>query len=176
DWDALAALPTGTLGSAYRSLATRDRIRVGDLVEADRKHRSGEPEVQEWLRARLIGSHDLLHVITGYERDSPGEMLLIAFTHGIVPKRIFRVILFFGLFGTPLRHLPRFLVDLRRAWRRGRDANIPRSTHWEHLLALPLDEARLRLEIAPAAATHNGRIWREEPTSGAWTRVELTAA
>merc|ERR1712034_208802 len=103
-------------------------------------------------------------------------MLLIAFTHGIVPKRIFRVSLFLGLFGTPLRHLPRFLIDLRRAWRRGRDANIPRSTHWEHLLALPLDEARSRLGIAPAAAAHNGRIWRAEPTSGAWTRVELTAA
>ena len=142
DWDALAALPSGTLGSAYRSLAMRDCIRVSDLVGADRKHRSIESEVQEWLRARLIGSHDLLHVLTAYERDKPGEMLLIAFTHGFAPKRIFRVILVFGLLGVPPRHLPRFLVDLRCAWRRGRNTNIPRGTRWERLLALPLDEAR----------------------------------
>jgi len=173
DWEALAALPAGTLGSAYRSLAVRDCIRVRDLVEADRKHRSAESEVQEWLRARLIGSHDLLHVLTGYERDKPGEMLLIAFTHGCVPKRIFRVILVFGLLGVPPRHLPRFLVDLRRAWRRGRDAIIPRSTRWERLLALPLDDARSRLGIAATASTHSGRIWREEPSSGAWKRVTL---
>jgi ubiquinone biosynthesis protein COQ4 len=177
DFAALAKLPDGSLGRAYLALAERDDIRVTGLVDAnqaqpDEPERAPDP-VRRWFRSRMTASHDLLHVLTGYERDRPGELLLLAFSHAIAAKTVFRVSLSLGAFAVPWRHKLAFPIDLVRAYRRGRATNIPRATPWEELLALPIDEARTRLGIASKAATHRGRGWHEEADGGPWRRVSL---
>ncbi len=177
DWDRLATLPDGSLGRRYHDLAARDGIRARDLVAADEALTSEQgglrDPVRAWLNARQVASHDLLHVLTDYERDVPGELLVIAFTHAFNPKRIFPVSFLLGLLGVPPRHLPAFLVDAFRAWRRGRRSSIGGATHWETLLTLPIEHARARLGITSTADAHCGRIWRANSDGAGWRRVAL---
>lgn len=151
DFEALSRLPEGSLGRTYLRLAERDQIRVTSLVEAE----LGLPEVaaclpdpvRRWFRARGVASHDLLHALTGYEREPRGELQIIAFSLAVSPKRVFRVGLLLGLIGTAPRAWPDTLRAILLAWRRGRAAGIPRSVQWEALLELPLEEARRALRI-----------------------------
>lgn len=131
--------------------------------------------LRRWYRDRMVASHDLLHVATGYDRDRPGEILLLAFTHAGTPKAVFRVAIGLGMLSVPLRWWPTFAIDVGRAWRRGRAAQVPRSTPWEELLPLSLVEVRRRLGIRPLAESHAGRIWRADP-EGAWRRIPAAQA
>ena len=177
DWATLGKLPEDSLGRRYRDLAVRDGIRARDLTAADEAiatEISGPRDpIRMWFRTRQISSHDLLHVLTDYERDVPGELLLIAFTHAFNPKRIFPISFLLGLRGVPKRHLIAFLIDAARAWRRGRTASIGGGTPWEELLRLPIDEARDHLGIEPTAAAHRGKIWRVDANSRRWRRVSV---
>jgi len=175
DFEALAKLPGGSLGRAYLTLAQRDGIRVSDLIEAqqaqpDARERTPD-DVRRWFHARRVASHDLLHVLTSYGRDHPGELLLLAFTQAIVPKTVLRVSLALGLLAVPLRYYVAFALDIVRAYRRGRAACIPASAPWDELLGVQIDEARMRLGIASAEQTHRGRGWREEDAAGAWRHL-----
>jgi hypothetical protein len=120
-----------------------------------------------------VASHDLLHVLTDYERDEPGELLLIAFTHAFAPQRVLPIGFALGLLGAPASRLPAFLRDALRAWCRGRRARIRCSTPWEQLLRLPTAEARVLLGIADTAHAHRGRIWRRISDGGPWARVPI---
>ena len=174
DWDRLEQLPAESLGRAYLALARRDRIRVGDLVAGahglpDERERAPDP-LRRWYRDRMTAMHDLLHVLTGYGRDRPGELLLIAFTLAIAPMRVLRIAIVLGPFAIPPRALPGMLRDLWRAWRRGAASQISRATRWETLLPLPIAEVQARLGVAPERAAHPRGIWRER-VRGEWRRV-----
>ena len=177
DFEALARLPSDSLGRAYLALAERDGILARGLIAANQAQPDARElapdEVRVWFRARMTASHDLLHVLTGYGRDRPGELLLLAFTEALMPKTVLRVSLALGTLAVPLRHKAAFGLDLVRAYRRGRAARIPPSTVWDKLLQLPFDEARARLGIASLTRSHRGRGWREDDATGTWQRVAL---
>jgi len=176
---ALAAMPEGSLGRAYLALAQRDRIRVGDLVAGtsawpDELERAPDPW-RRWFRDRATAAHDLLHVLSGYDRDRAGETALLAFAIGCNPKRVLRVSLALALLVAPKRRSPALIRYLYRAWRRGQEARIPRATRWEALLPLPLAEARARLGIRAASEVHPEGVWREDAATGAWSPAEDAA-
>jgi ubiquinone biosynthesis protein COQ4 len=179
DHERLAALPPGSLGRAFLELAKRDGIRVRDLTEGARllpDDGSLHPdEARRWFGDRGIAAHDLLHILTGYERDHPGESLLIAFSLPRSPFRIFRIALILSLFATPKRQWLGFVRDLRRAYLRGREAAVSTDVAWEKLLPLPIDEARRRLRIAPLGNAHPYGLWRPRTDRGGWERIALVA-
>lgn len=177
DWEQLGRLPEQSLGRAYLALARRDTIRVGDLVAdslvlADEQERAPDP-LRRWFRDRMIACHDLLHVLTGYDRDVAGEVQLLAFSLAVAPMRVLRTGLVLALLGVPPRILPGFAHDLWRAWRRGRAARISRALRWEDLLAVPPDQVRAELGVAPLRDAHPKGVWREEAESGRWLRVPV---
>jgi len=179
DWERLATLPAQSLGGAYLALARRDQIRVGDLVAgahalADERERAPDP-LRRWYRDRMLAMHDLLHVVTGYDRDRAGELLLIGFTLGIWSLRALRISLALTPFSVPLRVLPGMARDVWRAWRRGRAARITRATRLEELLPLPIAEVQARLGVAPEPSAHPQGIWRESPR-GRWRRGPIARA
>ena len=174
DWDRLAELSAESLGRAYLALAQRDRIRVGDLVAGalalpDERERAPDP-LRRWYRDRMVAMHDLLHVLTGYDRDRAGELLLAAFTLGKFSLRPLRITMALGSFVAPPRALPGLLRDLWRAYRRGAASRISRATRWEALLPLPIAEVQARLGVAPEHAAHPRGIWCES-ARGEWLRV-----
>jgi ubiquinone biosynthesis protein COQ4 len=177
DWDRLEGLPAESLGRAYLALARRDRIRVGDLVAGahavpDERERAPDP-LRRWYRDRMTAMHDLLHVLTGYDRDRAGELLLAAFTLGKHSLRPLRITMVLGPFAAPLRALPGMQRDLWRAWRRGRASQISRATCWEVLLPLPIAEVQARLGVAPEQSAHPAGIWCEVER-GKWRRIALS--
>ncbi len=171
DWDALGALPEGSLGRAYLDLARRDGIRAADLsgeiAEVPRGPGAADPRFH-WFSARGPAGHDLLHVLTGYGRDPAGETALLAFTLGQSRARVLKVSLFLGLLAAPKRRYPQLLRYILRAHRRGCRARIPLTTRWEELLPLPIEEVRRRLHIDPTAAVHPEGVWQSLGDPGPW--------
>jgi ubiquinone biosynthesis protein COQ4 len=178
DWDRLEEFPAESLGRAYLALARRDQIRVGDLVAGahalpDERERAPDP-LRRWYRDRMTAMHDLLHVLTGYDRDRAGELLLAAFTLGKFSLRPLRITMVLGPFAAPPHALPGLLSDLGRARRRGAASRISRATRWEELLPLPICEVQTRLDVAPERSAHRAGIWCES-ARGSWRRVPLSS-
>jgi ubiquinone biosynthesis protein COQ4 len=146
--DALAALPPGSLGRSYLDFVIREQITGHGLVAASLEARQQVEELGEDYRRtmeRLRDMHDLWHVVSGYGRDLIGEASLLAFTFAQTrnPGVGFIVAVAYLRIGD----VPGARRLLREAFRRGRRAAWLPGEDWEALLALPLDEVRLRLRV-----------------------------
>ena len=76
DLDALAALPSDTLGYAYAHFL-RDRGLTPDVFDGSP---AGVTDVRTaYVMQRMRQSHDLWHVVTGYDTDAGSEVALQAF-------------------------------------------------------------------------------------------------
>lgn len=177
DHETLAAMPEGSLARAFLALAERDGIRVRALTESARKLPDyaeilPDPE-RRWFADRGIAAHDLLHVLTDYGRDEPGESLLLAFSLASFPARVLRISMLLSLLATPKRQWLAFARDMMRARQRGRQSSVSGGTEWEKLLPLPIDEVRRRLGITPLAIAHPQGTWRRRPDRSGWARVPI---
>lgn len=144
-------LPDDTLG---HSLITFYR-KNGFSLPGERK---GFPEAGLY--------HDLCHVLGGYDTDPEGEVQVAAFTAGFKQTRPFYVVLFAVLiFSTGVNMRPSnedftttgvlgkpgMAERMFAAIERGAQVNLDLSDKWDYwaYAALPLDEARRRLNIVP---------------------------
>lgn len=73
DQEALARLPEGTVGRAYAEFMKARGLRHEDLKLVD-----GEADM-DWIRNHLRETHDLWHVVTGFDTDVAGELGLQAY-------------------------------------------------------------------------------------------------
>mgnify|MGYP001218809980 CR=1 FL=1 len=150
----LRAYPEGTLARAYLAFMEGENLTPEGLraaaEEADIDY-DAYPEFSEMMRLflHLQVSHDLWHVLSGYGRDALGELCNLVFTRQQTKNPGFRLIVLIG--GLAVK-LDNWSVPTIRALREaGRNA---RKTAWilehdvEELLALPLAQARARLNIA----------------------------
>jgi len=167
DRDALRTLPDGSLGRAYLAFMESGSLTADGLVEADAvaAERNPNPPAhqrdadREFYGDRRRDIHDLWHVLTGYGMDEAGEAANLAFTFGQIPSLGLGLIVIAGaIIGpkTPRLGWERYLF---RAWRRGCRASDLTTAPYEELLALPLEDVRLRLGIeAPSIAHPEGII------------------
>jgi len=155
DHEALAALPEGSLGSAYLAFSRRQgldpRALISSQHEMSRDYEHLDP-VRQWIRDRLTVMHDLWHVVAGYDATNAGETALMCFS---LPQRLND------------RALPIFIamslftgrIKTRNVWQaiqRGRRARFLPAAPFEELLALPLDVARERLGVSSPTTAHPG--------------------
>lgn len=153
----IRALPEGTVGRAYLAFMEREGLTAQGLVEESEKHRAGLEHYDDdylWFANRLRDTHDLFHVLTGYNRDALGEASLLAFTSSQNPGNGVLFIAFMGC-RTIARRAPRDarIMDCFREGRRNGAAaeKIVR----QDIMALmhePLEAARARLGIVPPRA------------------------
>ncbi|MFO0684246.1 MAG: Coq4 family protein [Sandaracinus sp.] len=146
DFERLRALPASTLGGAYvRYLDTKNLD--PDLFQAP----PGLPEVPAYIAMRMRQVHDLWHVLTGYDTDVPGEILLQAFTWAQTDAPSAMLVTLGGLvrFGATERGLFVRVID---AYRRGRRAEFLAPLWLEEMWERPLDDVRAELGIVPAMA------------------------
>jgi len=165
DRAALAAMPEGTLGRAYFELTERAKISAQGIVDASMATGEAEEETDpdlQWVGERMRDSHDLWHVVTGYQTDVIGELALLAFTLAQAPHLGIGLIVGFG-------YLQRFAPvneHIRKGYRRGRRAAWFPAVEWEALLDQPLEVVRARLGIdeipvyepIPSAALRAGLV------------------
>ncbi|HEY2772682.1 MAG TPA: Coq4 family protein [Candidatus Binatia bacterium] len=145
----LRGLPDGTLGREYARFLDREGIDAEGLVEASSII---EPNLfldrrAEVLSNRLRDTHDLWHIVTGYDRDIFGEVALLAFTFAQTRN--------YGVGFVVLAAMTKLWMEghrdgvrlVWRAWRRGRRAGSFVGADWEGLLQLPLSDVRRCLSI-----------------------------
>ena len=148
DFEALEALPEGTLGREYVRFLKTNGITPDVFAEL--------PDVRDpraaYMVLRMRQTHDLWHVLTGYAPDVPGEILLQAFTHSQTGAPGSLMI---ALFGT-LRYVmwkkgPVVAFrDLAKAFRHGKSCAFLPTVYWEREWSTPVSDLRERLHC-PAA-------------------------
>lgn len=151
DLDALAALPSNTLGHAYATFL-RSRGLTPAVFDAPPSQVS-DPRIV-YVVQRLRQTHDLWHVVTGHDTDAASEVALQAFTFAQVRAPSSAVLAMAGML-RGLRQKPSLPRDVLASFRVGlqaqRIAAFPWEDHWStplvdvrRMLAIPVDGIRKR--------------------------------
>ena len=154
DRDMLASLPEGSIGRAYYDFVHAEGLSADGLIasshEAPRFEKIGQN--LRWLGDRLRDIHDLQHVMTGYGRDTLGELCLLSFMTTQVPSRGIDFIIFMGRTKGQKENPELDLKSLVREGREiGQSAEWMLFTCWEDRLHEPLDKVREELGFIPPA-------------------------
>jgi ubiquinone biosynthesis protein COQ4 len=175
----LGSMPEGSLGREYLKFMHASRITSDGLVAAQQARVDPNADVavhhgRLYVGDRLRDMHDLWHVLTEYGTDDTGEIANLWFSVGQFGNPGMAFIAFFGTVGGYLGDRfawPRYCY---RAYVRGKRALRLVSEPIEDMLALPIDEARRRLKIAPTVRVHPEGIrrgYRRDGTLGALPAV-----
>jgi len=157
DHERLRTFPEGSLAHAYCDFMEKEGLSAAGLVEEyDRFEKRKLGDQIEWYSNRQRDTHDLLHVLTGYGRDALGEQCVLAFTYGQSPAFAHLFIAYAGAYNmkkTVKTDAPVFKA-VNQARRQGH--LCPRITDGAimDLLAMPLEEAREKLNITPPTQYH----------------------
>jgi ubiquinone biosynthesis protein COQ4 len=148
DLDALAALPEGTLGHAYAHFL-RARGLTPDVFD-------GTPAEIADVRAayvlqRLRQTHDLWHVVTGYDTDPRGEIALQAFTFGQLRAPSSLILAVVGTI-KGFNKERALASEVLAAYRAGSAAQRLATFLWEDHWTTPLEEVREILGITALRA------------------------
>ncbi|MBP8809936.1 MAG: hypothetical protein KBG48_07050 [Kofleriaceae bacterium] len=144
----LRTLAPGTFGRA-----TADFLDARRLDPADLPHRPASDELG-WLRAHLFETHDLWHVVTGFDTDVAGEAGLQAFYLAQFPARLASLLLaLIGLntFLYAFDDRDRRMDAIAHGWRLGRQARPFLAVRWAELWERPLAQVQAELGLPSAA-------------------------
>ncbi len=152
DYEALRALPDGTLGREYVRELDERGIHPVELAKLTHAAYEGMEFSREhaYVRDRVRDAHDLWHTLTGYGIDLFGECGNLAFTYGQTGNKGWLVLVILnGLTALGAVRFDGWAVAWK-GWQRGRRARfLPAIDDWDRLLRLPIDDARAELGIPP---------------------------
>ena len=161
DMDMLRALPDGTLGREYVRLLEDQGYTPLTVSEAI------EPEIlaRNTFSYRLVITHDMIHVLTGFDTSRAGELGVLAFTAAQGYTRMQRyVTLPLAVLVYPLmapRQIRSIVRCLVQGWRMGKRARLVIGQRLEDRFARPIPELRAELAIAlPSQRTGAGYLPR----------------
>ena len=112
DLDALLALPEGSLGHVYAHQLRAQGLTPNSLIDPTPVH---SPE--DYITHRLRETHDIVHVLTGFGTDGPGELGLQAFNLAQNRSPLAVMLIFGGMLSCLQNDEP--LEDLLEALSRG---------------------------------------------------------
>jgi ubiquinone biosynthesis protein COQ4 len=145
--DDLLQLPASTLGGAYARHMKSRGLRPDFFEDVPPRHR------MHFLRLRLRQTHDIWHVLSGFDTDEFGEVGLqgfyfAQFTNGqsalILASAALKSVLR-GRFGDLEKHLDAFC----EGYRNGRNAASLLAVEWESMWGEELAVVRQRLKVEP---------------------------
>jgi len=148
DFEALRALPADSLGGAY--VRHLERYQLDIFVDPVSDEFIDDADVR-YLIHRYRQTHDIWHVLMGLGVEGHEEVLVHAFTLGMLGLPVSAMIVVFG----SVKHivLERRWTTLRRgvleAFRSGRRAAPLVTVEWETMWDRPLDEVRRLHGINP---------------------------
>lgn len=150
DLDALGAYPEGSFGHAYAQWMRAHDLDVFRLTDAV----SPEMRARQTYGIRYAITHDMFHVLLGFDPSYVGEMGVLAFAHGQGYGRVVTVQVWFAwVFWTVLSGFR--LSALREAYRRGRAmgeaAPFLLGMRLEERFAEPLDALRAEFRLTEVA-------------------------
>jgi ubiquinone biosynthesis protein Coq4 len=149
--DELRALPEGTLGRAYIDFMDGNGLDAADLPTRP------ATTPQDYVRAHLFETHDIWHVVTGFETHLAGELGLQAFYLAQLPALLAPLLLAIGMANTMIygfEDKDARMDAIAHGWRLGKQAKGLFGQRWNDLWTTPLAEVRALLGIpveTPAA-------------------------
>jgi ubiquinone biosynthesis protein COQ4 len=158
DLEALRNLPERTLGRAFADWLAAHGFEPGDLMKYDGKHNQGDSEVVRY-RTHLQSTHDLWHVLTGFDTDIDGEVGLQAFYLAQLDTPLAPIVMSAAMLGILRKGLnATSLMDaITSGWRMGKAARPLFGVDWASLWSTPLAEVRARFGVAPVDAVSSNR-------------------
>ena len=108
DHERLATMPAGSFAAAYvdymggAGMGSSDYFLAAANLE-EKAARFGWTEEQCWFVRRMANSHDLFHVLSGYDRTILGEIGVDAFTAGQIPLVPLKLLLAYLFFAQTIR-------------------------------------------------------------------------
>lgn len=139
------ALPPGSLGQSYLAFMQARGLDPANIPTLPGKTR------EEYVLAHLYETHDLWHVLCGFDTDVAGELGLQAFYSAQIPTPLSLVLLSSGFLNTALFAMSDRagrMAEIIRGWQMGTQAKslfgVDWSTHWD----LPLAEVRSQFGLA----------------------------
>jgi len=144
DLEALALLPPGSLGHSYANQLERLGITPDSII--DPRPIDGPAD---YITHRLRETHDIVHVLTGFGIDGPGELGLQAFNLAQNRSPLAVMLIFGGLLRTlqddePLEPL---LGALARGFQLGLQAELVIAAKLEEGWRRPLEDWRRELKL-----------------------------
>ncbi len=137
----LRALPPHTLGHAFAH-----HLDVNHLDPHALPYLEAHTD-EEYVRAHLLESHDIWHVLTGFPTDVAGELGIQAFSLAQVGSPFALGVLAGGLTNTLLYAFSEREVRMRaivRGWLLGQRAQLLFGAPWRRMWEAPLEEVRGR--------------------------------
>ena len=144
DMAAMAALPEGSLGRTYAEQLQRLNLTPESLIDP-----RPITTAAEYITHRLRETHDIIHVLTGFGIDGPGELGLQAFNLAQVRSPLAVLLIFGGLLGTLQDDEP-LLRALARGFEMGLAARCLISAKLEEGWERPLADWRRELGLPEA--------------------------
>lgn len=161
DRESLKTMPDGSLGRAYLDFMEHEDLSPDGLATQVIRSSIGLPpldSVRELVSDRIRDTHDLFHVLLGYDRDIVGEVAVVAFTHVQLRSAGTTLLLPLNVFGTEFK-APGTRKLARDAMERARGAAWLPAQDWEQLLPQPLDRVREAVRVGPPPTYV--RVWSE---------------
>ncbi len=142
--DELARLPPGTLGHAYAAHARANGIDPAALPRRE------TPDERAYFLPHLIETHDVWHVVAGFDTDVAGELGLMSFYAAQSPGKVPVLIIIAGLVATVrtgMHDKDHRFEAIACGWRRGRTAKPLFGARWSEMWSVPLAEVRRRFNV-----------------------------
>lgn len=168
DHDTLRRLPKGSFAQDYCDYMEQEDLTAAGLVAEYESWRGGRVRLDdqiEWYNDRLRDTHDLLHFLNGFGRDSLGEQCVLAFVFDQRPSPGHLTIAYAGAMVMRLQVKTRapILRAVLEARKLGKGVPPIAEQSILELLPLPTAEVRRRLKIRPARYYPEARrTWERE--------------
>jgi ubiquinone biosynthesis protein COQ4 len=178
DRAALAHMPKGSLADAYLIyLGGEDMGSADYFLQAanldEKAKRFGWSDDHLWFVRRMTNSHDIFHILAGYDRDVIGEVGVVAYTAGQIPLLPLRLLLPFFASLKPSQPVA-WLRFLRDAYRHGKSTPSLACVDYTAMLPMPLDQVRQAIGVpSMALAPPRGRPEAGRALRGIERRVAL---
>jgi ubiquinone biosynthesis protein COQ4 len=141
--DVLQLLPQGTLGREYAEFVTRNGFDANFYRKMEPK------DISSYLLLRLRQTHDIWHVITGFDVNVPDEIGLKAFELAQTRRPVAGVLVTGGFIKSFLssKDVNTMLASIGKGYRMGLEAQPLLAQKWEEQWETPLQELRAELGI-----------------------------
>ena len=150
DLDTLLTLPPDSLGYIYAAQMKKTgfdpNLHAGMTAKSD----------AEYVELRLSQTHDLWHIVTGFDTSLISEIGLQAFHLPQFPYPLATMLVANSLISTTLREpdlLPKLLAAIAQGFQMGKTTKPLFAQKWEEGWEKPLTQWQMELNIQPTSAT-----------------------
>jgi ubiquinone biosynthesis protein Coq4 len=132
-------LPENSLGQEFAKFVRSRNIDPADIPSLPVKSR------EDYVQAHLYETHDLWHVLCGFDTDTDGELGLQAFYLAQMPARLSLILMAAGFIHSALfdvNEKERRMSEIFRGWQMGKKAKALFGVDWSRYWSMPLTEVR----------------------------------